>query len=297
MIDGNDGIELYHYMESICSERVRMTLYEKNIDNWTDHQIHLFKDEQFDPEYLKINPKAQVPTLVHNGHIVRESSNICTYIDDAFPGGNKLKPDSLQQQSDLREWVKHTDETLYPSVSSLSFSMVFRERLNAMGEEAREAHFSKQRDIERTHRQRACVADGNSSPYVLRAVVAWEKMMSGIEARLEIGGPWIMGDQFTLAEISIGPFIMRIQDLQLLPIWMENRPLTKAWWARIQQRPSFAKAEVSVGAEHEKAYKQAGDKYGADIRKLREWYLTDPIGCGRAYDAHRLRQFNVGTTR
>ena len=112
MIDGKTGLELYHAIESICSERVRMTLYEKNIQDWIDHPILLFKDEQFDPEYLKLNPKAQVPTLVHNEHVVRESSNICNYIDDAFPGGNALKPDSHQAKSDLREWIKNTDEAI-----------------------------------------------------------------------------------------------------------------------------------------------------------------------------------------
>ena len=287
MTAGKNGLELYHAIESICSERVRMTLYEKNIQDWIDHQILLFKDEQFDPEYLKLNPKAQVPTLVHNGHVVRESSNICNYIDDVFPGGSALKPLSHQGRSDMQEWVKNSDEALYQSVSSLSFSMVFRDRLTEMEEEAREAHFAKQLDIDRTHRQRSCVADGNRSPYVLRAVVSWEKMLSGIEAALEKGGPWIMGDQYSLVEISLGPFLMRIQDLQILPIWMEDRPLSFDWWERIQQRPSFVKAEVSVGPDYEKAYQEAGDKYGSEIRELREWYLRDPVGCGRAYEARR----------
>jgi len=49
-------------------------------------------------------------------------------------------------------------------------------------------------------------------------------------------------------------------NLHILPIWMENRPLSQDWWARIQQRPSFIKAEVSVGADYEKAYRQAGQR-------------------------------------
>ncbi len=262
-----EGLHLYHAFESICSERVRMTLHEKDTQDWVDHPILLFKDEQFDPEYLKLNPKAQVPTLVHNGHVVRESSIICNYLDDIYPEP-ALKPASPQGRAHMQEWIKGTDEALYQSVSSLSFCMVFRDRLNGMSEASRETHFAKQLDIERTHRQRSCVETGTRSPYTLRAVVAWEKMLRDIEAALDHGGPWIMGDQYSLVEIALGPFLARIQDLQILPIWMEGRPLTTDWWDRVQQRPSFVLAEVSVGSDDAVAYREAGNKYGSEIREL-----------------------------
>jgi glutathione S-transferase len=282
MTNGETILELYHALESICSERVRMTLYEKKILDWIDHPILLFKGEQFDPEYVKLNPKAQVPTLVHNGHVVRESSIVCNYIDDVFPQP-LLKPESPQARACMQEWIKNTDEALYQSVSSLSFSMVFCERLNAMSKQSREAHFAKQTDIERIHRQRSCIKHGTRSPYVLRAVVAWEKMLSEIEITLQEGGPWLMGEQYSLVEIALGPFIARIQDLQILPIWMEGRPLSCEWWGRVQQRPSFVQAQVGVGLNDIEAYKQAGKKYGSEIKELHAWYLKDPVACGQAF--------------
>ena len=30
--------------------------------------IDLFKNEQYDPDYVKLNPKGVVPTLLHDGH-------------------------------------------------------------------------------------------------------------------------------------------------------------------------------------------------------------------------------------
>ena len=78
-------IELYYFENSICSERVLMTLAEKSATDWVPRHIHLFKREQFDPAYLKLNPKAQVPTLVHEGEVIRESSIICDYLDDLYP--------------------------------------------------------------------------------------------------------------------------------------------------------------------------------------------------------------------
>ena len=41
------SLRLYHAAESICSERVLMTLYEKHIVDWVDCPMLLFEDEQY----------------------------------------------------------------------------------------------------------------------------------------------------------------------------------------------------------------------------------------------------------
>ena len=64
---------LYHFNNSVCSEKVRMVLFEKGVD-WESREVDLFKSEQFDPEYLKLNPKGVVPTLVDDGHALTEST-------------------------------------------------------------------------------------------------------------------------------------------------------------------------------------------------------------------------------
>ena len=87
-------IELYYFENSICSERALMVLAEKGVTDWTGHHVHLFERQQFDPAYLTLNPKAQVPTLVHNGNVVRESSLICDYIDQIYPAPT-LSPEQL----------------------------------------------------------------------------------------------------------------------------------------------------------------------------------------------------------
>ena len=77
-------LELYFYKNSVCSERVLMTLAEKGIDDWIPRHVNLFKGEQSEPSYIKRNPKAQVPTLVHENCIIRESSVIYDYLNDIF---------------------------------------------------------------------------------------------------------------------------------------------------------------------------------------------------------------------
>ncbi len=63
-------LELYHHGSSVCAAKVRFALAEKKLA-WKSHYLDLLKGDQFNPEYLKINPKAVVPTLVHDGRSFR----------------------------------------------------------------------------------------------------------------------------------------------------------------------------------------------------------------------------------
>ena len=73
-------IEMYQAPQSTCSQKVRITLAEKGLPemnkDWIEHDIDLGKFEQLEPDYLKINPNGVVPTFVHDGTILIESSAI-----------------------------------------------------------------------------------------------------------------------------------------------------------------------------------------------------------------------------
>ncbi|MFZ1089587.1 MAG: glutathione S-transferase N-terminal domain-containing protein [Xanthobacteraceae bacterium] len=64
------AVELYHFWSSVCSVRCRMALEEKGVP-WTSRYIDIFKFDQMRPEYLAINPRGMVQTLVHDGKPVR----------------------------------------------------------------------------------------------------------------------------------------------------------------------------------------------------------------------------------
>jgi glutathione S-transferase len=101
-------VELYHFWSSVCSVRCRMALEEKGVA-WRSRYIDLFAFDHLRPEYLAINPKGVVPTLVHNGQPVRESSVINQYIDAAFEGP-KLTPSDPLSAARMHEFVYACDE-------------------------------------------------------------------------------------------------------------------------------------------------------------------------------------------
>ena len=77
-------LELYHNDMSTCAQKVRLTLAEKGLA-WEGRHLDLRAGDQQKPEYLKLNPRGVVPTIVDNGKVVRESTVIMEYLDDEYP--------------------------------------------------------------------------------------------------------------------------------------------------------------------------------------------------------------------
>jgi glutathione S-transferase len=75
-------LELYHTVNSVCAQKIRIQLAEKRLP-WSS-RIMTLRGDQFEPGYLKLNPNGVVPTLLHDGEPVIESSVILYYLESAF---------------------------------------------------------------------------------------------------------------------------------------------------------------------------------------------------------------------
>src|SRR5262249_36956957 len=68
-------------------------------------------------------------------------------------------------------------------------------------------------------------------------------MLDQMEQRLAAGGPWIVGDTFTLADVSMAAMVNRIEVLARPEmIAASKRPRVADWWQRIQARPGYQTA-------------------------------------------------------
>ena len=107
-------LELYHGLASTCSKKVRLCLFEKGLP-FKSRLLDLQKFEQHEPEYLALNPNGVVPTLVHGGRPIIESSIIIEYIDETFPE-TPLKPTDTYDRAMMRLWTKYSDDVAYKAV-------------------------------------------------------------------------------------------------------------------------------------------------------------------------------------
>ena len=118
-------LTLYHNNMSSCSQKVRLALAEKDLD-WEGRHLDLRAGDTQTAEYLKLNPKGVVPTLDHDGRIVRESNVILEYLEDAFPDPS-LRPADAHDKADMRLWMKRLDEGHHDlATASLSMGIAFR---------------------------------------------------------------------------------------------------------------------------------------------------------------------------
>ena len=266
-------LTLYTFHNSICTQRVFMTLAEKDL-SYDEHLINLFAAEQYDPEYLKLNPKGVVPTLVHDGRAIPESSLICEYIDEIWPD-SPLVPDDPYLKTKMRQFSKLVDETIFEATRELSFSAMFRERMKNMPEEKRETRFTNVGDPNKRARLMSTYELGVESPYVFQAIGNWEKAFKAMDAALEeSGGPWLLRDMFTLADINMIPYVWRIEYLNLADIWMDDRPRVAEWWARAKARPSAdACIPQRLNEDDIKTMGESGTKLRDIIAAKRREYL------------------------
>jgi glutathione S-transferase len=67
-------LELYHNMNSVCAQKVRIALAEKKQEA-KEHVLTL-RGDQNEPAHLKLNPNGVIPTFVRDNQVVVESSLI-----------------------------------------------------------------------------------------------------------------------------------------------------------------------------------------------------------------------------
>ncbi|MGD9942269.1 MAG: glutathione S-transferase family protein, partial [Burkholderiaceae bacterium] len=227
-------ITLYHFDASVCSEKVRMVLFEKQLQ-WENHEVDLFKGEQFDPAYLALNPKAVVPTLVHDGKVLTESTLIAEYLDETWPAP-PLRPDDPYQRLQMRLYTKACDEGLHQGIACISYGSMFRDRLLKQNKTHEDMlkHYARIVDLERRDRQMAVYEHGHEAPHVYRAVAAYEKVFAKIEKTLSDGRSWLTGGAFSLAEIALVTYFARLEWMNLLDLWLDDRPRAIDWYHRIQ---------------------------------------------------------------
>ena len=63
-------LTLHHGRTSVCSVKTRLALAEKGAD--FESRLLTLRGDQFDPQYIKLNPYAVVPTIIHDGRVIIE---------------------------------------------------------------------------------------------------------------------------------------------------------------------------------------------------------------------------------
>jgi glutathione S-transferase len=248
-------IELFHSVNSVCAQKVRIALAEKGLE-YRDRLMTL-RGDQFDPEYMKLNPNAVVPTLIHDGRTIIESSVILYYLDDVFPAP-PLMPKDPYERAKVRMVNKLVDEYVHNACVILTFGTAFRPWFAGLTVEQIDQRLARSPLKKRSEYKRDVALHGLDSKFAGEALEHYEKLLHVID---EAGGGWLAGGEFSLADIAAVPYVLRLDLLRMSRLW-DGRPRVASWYKRVLARPSVQKELLDrMTAEDHAPFKQLQDPW------------------------------------
>lgn len=227
---------LYNAPQSTCSQRVRYALHAKG-QAFEEVKLDLFSGDQLKPDYLAINPNGVVPALVHDGAPVIDSAVILEYLEDILPDASTMRPSGPLEAARLRAMMRFIDEVPTPAIRVPSYNIAFLPHFQAMTE----AEFQALCDSKPLRRE-FLMRMGRTGFPKSRMDEAVGLLRRGAERMDrwigESGGPWVMGEVLSLADVAIMPIIVRMDDIGLGHLW-DDLPRVQPWLDRMRGTPAF----------------------------------------------------------
>jgi len=131
------SIKLY-YAPGASSLASHIAIEETGVD-YAAQKMNLAEGDQRKPEYLRLNPRGRVPTLVVDDQVLTENVGILTYFGGGYPNAG-LWPKKTWDQARLLSTLAWLSNTVHPTYGHL-----VRPERYADGDEAKEAVKSKGR--------------------------------------------------------------------------------------------------------------------------------------------------------
>ncbi|XP_071520764.1 ganglioside-induced differentiation-associated protein 1 [Panulirus ornatus] len=273
--NGNgNSLKLYYSCNSYYCERVFMALYEKRVP-FKMQALSLLTEQQYEPWFLRLNPRAEVPVLTDGVKVIPDSNRIIEYLEDNFSNGDfgQLTPKEKGSE-ESRKIQKFRDIIEAIPIQSLTYGTALHQDLldnpkppftSVMQKWLREVA-KNHHTIIREHAERipefqdallekaADVEHGalrvnRTREEMDELLLEVDSALRNVEEELsfhteEKSHWWLCGELFSIADIDLAVLLNLINMLGYeRRFWTEGkRPFLQAYWERIQERDSFKRA-------------------------------------------------------
>jgi glutathione S-transferase len=204
-----------YYSPGSCALASHIALQEAGAP-YTTERIDFKSNQQNSPEYLAINPKGRVPSLVTDRGILTETPAVLVFIAQSFPQAKLAPFDDPYALAQVQAFNSYLCSTVHV------------------------AHAHKQRGAR-------WAADETSFADMKRMVPKTVAACFALIERDMLKGPWVMGDAYTICD----PYLFTVAqwlegdgvDISALPKVVEHRK-------RVSERPAVREvmAEQRVAA-------------------------------------------------
>jgi len=203
-----------YFLPGSCSMAVHVVLNELG-QPVTLQDVSAPAGQPRSPEFLKINPRGNVPTLVDDGHVIREGGAILTYLADKHT--SPLLPRSGFERATTLEWLMFCNATLHPA-----YGKAF---------------------------QAAKVFTGEVQEKVMDAAIQQiNKLWADVETRLSASS-YLAGKDISVADILLTVIANWSANFPKIQIG----PKAKALFKNVTLRPSYQKALAAEKVEYKVA--------------------------------------------
>jgi glutathione S-transferase len=195
-------LTLYHAAPSRSS--ITRWMLEEVGEPYDIHLLSLSKGENRAADYLAVNPMGKVPALKHGDVVITESAAICTYLADEFPRAKLNVPVGTPRRGVYLKWLFFGPGCIEPAIMDRAFPRKEEARRSALG-----------------------YGDFDT--------------LMDVTAKAVANGPYLMGEQFSAADVVIGSTLRWGLMFKLLP----ERPEFVAYTGRLATRPALQRAEAA----------------------------------------------------
>ncbi len=199
---------LYQHWLSPDCRAVRVVCEEKRLD----YEVRVEKTWERRPEFLALNPAAEVPVLVEpDGTVVAGALPICEYLEEiAFDAGLPLLGTAPAGRAEVRRLVNWFGQKFAREVTTLLLSEKIDKLFMGRGEPDSDAIRAGKKNL------------GPHLDYI---------------AFLTERRRWLAGEHYSLADIAAATQICCLDYLDDVP-W-DKYEGARDWYARIKSRPTF----------------------------------------------------------
>jgi glutathione S-transferase len=198
-------LTLYHGSPS--RSLIVLWILEEIGEPYDIHLLDMKKGENRAPEYLAVNPMGKVPALRHGDVVITEVAAICTYLADAFPAAKLNVPIGDRRRGPYLKWLFFSPGVLEAAIIDRGFPR-------------------------KTEAPRAALGYGD-----------FDTAMDTV-AKAVTPGPFLLGDQFTAADLVVGSTLRWATGFKLIP----ERPEFSDYVARFAERPAAKRAQAKDDA-------------------------------------------------
>jgi glutathione S-transferase len=245
--------------------KARVCMAELQIP-YESHHVDLIETgayENIRRPFLAVNPGGTVPVLVHHGHPIYESHDQIRYAaQHAPPGSPSLVPDDPVLRAAMESWIdrssltddpmNHGDQSAGNAIPGLTVPL-FAAMIDQIPYwrifEGALFHFDKRRPLVFFTFKVLGLEQLNRLTAAMKVIARSRRQMhahlDALEQQLhDSGGPWILGEPFSLADVSWLVIFERLAQTDALQVFVDEarRPACAAYWARLRNRPSYREA-------------------------------------------------------